>query len=341
MKKRIALYLLVTIIGFSIKAFSQTPDSLVLKNGQTLVGSFLGWRNDDVSFYIIDAGVITVDYQKVSMIQANSGKYRVETSVRKVFYGKLTCEKPGEFVFMENGNPVSIPFKYMEIITPYKKGGSTDAYIGLGYDYAQSNDFGLFNINGGLSHGSKRWVVQGGVNSSIVYTKADGLERNRDYGRLRADRIINPHWQYSIRYIYQRNRELGLAHRHLVGTGFILNAIRKPNFHLDLSSGLAGMVERTFDDQSYSRVEIPVLLNMTIYNLGSSNLSLNHKQTLFIGMGSNKRIRHDGELELNMQLTRKLSLSTYIYDNYDSAPVQKTGTDNLDFGWNTGLKLKF
>lgn len=341
MKKISALYLLVTMLGFSQKAFSQSPDSLVLKNGQTLVGSFLGWRNDDVSFYIANAGVITVDYQNVNMLQANSGKYRVETSVRKVFYDRLTCVKPGEFVFMENGNPVSVGFKYMEIITPYKKGGTMDGFIGVGYTYAQSNDFGLFTIDGGLSFNSKRWIVEGGINSSIVYTKADGLERNRDYGKLRADRIINPHWQFTTRYIYQRNRELGLARRHLVGAGFELNAIRKPNFHLNLTSGLAGMIESTFDDQNYSRVEIPVLLDVIVYNLGSSNLSLNHTQTLFIGTGSNKRIRHDGELRLNMKLTKKLSLTTYIYDNYDSAPVQKTGTDNLDFGWNSGLKLSF
>lgn len=339
MKKNLPLCLLVIVFGLTQKGFSQGPDSLQLKNGQTLVGAFLGWRHDDISFYVFDAGVLSIDYQKVSMLQGNSSKFRIETSVRKVFYDKLNCVKPGEFLFMDNGNPVSIPFKNMEIITPYKKGGSTDGYIGLGFNFSQSNDFGLFTLEGGLTINSKKWVIEGAGNSSMVYTKGNGLQGNREYSNLKADRIINPHWQLGLRYIYQRNKELGLAHRHLFGGGYELHAIRKPNFHVNIASGLAGSLESTYDNQDYSRVEIPILLDVTVYNLGGSNLSLSHTQFLFIGTGSNKRIRHDGELSLKMKLTRKLSLTTYLYDNYDSAPVQKTGTDKLDFGWNTGIRL--
>jgi Protein of unknown function, DUF481 len=341
MKQFLPLCFLMVILGLSKTSYSQDLDSLQLKNGQYLVGAFLKWMNDDVSFYISGAGVISVDQKNISLIKGNSSKFRVETATRKIFYDKLTSVNPGELVFMENGQPITVTFRDIEYITPYKKGGSTDGYLGLGYNYSQSNDFGLFTLTGGIEFSSKKWSIEGDINSNIVYTKADGFEHNRDEGNLDAFRKLSPNWQFTTKYIYQRNVELGLAYRHLVGTGFVYNAFMKPNFHMYISSGIAGTAERTLDGQDYSRFEIPVRLQVEIYKLGSSNLSLTHTQTLFIGTGSSKRIRHDGELNLSMRLTNKLSLTTYIYDNYDSAPVQKTGTDNLDFGWTTGLRYSF
>jgi hypothetical protein len=341
MKIFLSILLILGSLSISKNSFAQAPDSLQLRNGQYLVGAFLKWINDDISFYIDGAGVISIDQKNISLIKGNSSKFRIETATRKIYYDKISSVNPGEIFFMENGQPVAVTFRDIEYITPYKKGGSTDGYLGLGYNYSQSNDFGLFTLNGGIEIGSKKWRVQGDINSNIVYTKADGLEHKRDEGNLDAYRTLNPLWQFTTKYIYQRNVELGLAYRHLVGTGFVYNAFMKPNFHVYISSGIAGTAEKTLDGQDYSRFEIPVRLQVEIYKLGSSNISLNHTQTLFVGTGSNKRIRHDGELNLSMKLTKKLSLTTYIYDNYDSAPVQKTGTDNLDFGWTTGLRYSF
>ncbi len=341
MKQFLPLCLLVTILSLFNTSYSQDIDSLQLKNGQILTGSFIKWVNNDVTFYIGGAGAIDIDQNNISLIKGKSSKYRVETITRKIFYSKITSVNPGELVFTENGQPVTVAFKNIKYITPYEKGGAADGYIGLGYSHSQSNDFGLFNLDAGIEISSKKWWIEGGANSSIVYTKQDGFEHNREEGNLNAYLTLSPEWLFDSRYIYQRNVELGLAYRHAVATGFGIYAVMKPNFHLYLSTGIAVAAEKTLDRQSYNRLEIPLYLEAEVYNLGSSNLSLKHTQTLFVGVGSNKRIRHDGELNLSMRLTKKLSLTTYIYDNYDSAPVQKTGTDNLDFGWNTGVRYYF
>ena len=341
MNRFLTFCLIVIGLSFSKNTIAQSPDTLQLRSGQILLGAFLGWHNDDISFYIFDAGVVNVDRQKVSMLKANSSKYRIETSIRKIFYDHISCVKPGEFVFMENGNPITVDFKNIEIITPYKNGGSTEGHLGLGYNYSQSNDFGLFAIDGGISFTSQKWMIEGDAKSGVVYTKAKSLLRNRESAKFSGNRTLNAHWQFASRYVYQRNVELGLAYRHLLGAGFVYNLVMKPNFHMNLTSGFAVTTEKTYDDQKYNRYEIPILLDVNVYKLGSSNLSLKHTQSLFIGVGSNKRVRHDGELNLNMRLTKKLSFTTYLYDEYDSAPVQKTGTDQFDFGWNTGLRLGF
>ena len=339
MKNIFRLFLLFAGSIFFQKGFSQSPDTLQLKNGQTLVGVFLGWQYNEINFLVTDVGAVSVNYKKVSKLNGNLVKYRIETSTRKFFYEKLTCVNPEEFVFTENGNPVSVPFKSIHTISPYKKGGVFSGFFGIGYNYARSNDFGLITLDGGLNINSKKWLLESRAMSTIVHTKIDSWNRNREFGSLKTHRIINPLFQIGTRYIYQRNKELGLAYRHLIGGGFEFNALKKPNLLLNLSSGFAGTFEKTFDDQGYSRLEFPILVEFKIYNLGGSNFSLSHMQTVFISTGKNVRIRHDGELRLNFQITKKLSLSTYIYDNYDSAPIQKIGTTNFDYGWNMGLRL--
>jgi hypothetical protein len=339
MKISITFFLVITAICHSAKVYSQVSDSLQLKNGKALTGTFLGWKNDNISFYVYDAGIISVNYGKVSMLFASSAKYHIETFAGKIYYDTLICLKPDEFVLTKNGNTVTIPFNSIELISPYKKELIRKGFVGLGYNYAQSNDIGLFAADGGLTITSEKWGIDGTVNSNFIHTKANGMQRNRESGQLRADRFINARWQMVARYTYQRNKELGLAYRHLVGGGLLYKVIRRRNLHLNFSSGLAGTAESTFDNQSYGRFEIPFLLEVTVSQLGSSNLTLHHTQFLFIGTGANRRIRHDGELRLNMQLTKKVSLSTYVFNNYDSAPVQKIGTNKLDYGWNYGLKF--
>lgn len=341
MKNFINLVLLIAGIGFAENVYSQIHDSLQLKSGKILHGTFLGWSNNEISFQIYDAGIVKVNYSKISMLYANAAKYHIETFAGKIYYDTLTCIQPGSFIFAENGDTVTIPFKSIELITPFKKQLKRKGFIGLGYNYAQSNDIGLFAADGGLTITADKWVIDGTANSNFLHTRANGIERNRESAQLRADRILHARWQMGTRYIYQRNKELGLAYRHLIGSGFMYKAIRRRKLHLNFSSGLVGAAEGTFDNQKYGRFEIPFLLEVMLSQMGSSNLTLNHTQILFISTGPNRRIRHDGELRLNMQLTKKISLTTYIFNNYDSAPVQKSGTTKLDYGWNNGLRFAF
>ncbi len=302
-------------------------------------GVFLGWQNDVISFMIFDAGIVQVNYKKVNTLHCDSNKYRIETTTKKLFYEELTCLSPGEFQWMEDGNPISIPFKEIYKITPYKKSGTISGYVGFGYTYAKSNGFGLLSLDKGMTINTKSWSIEGVATNNLVHTADNSWDRNREFASIKTNRIVNPRWQLGTRYIYQRNKELGLAYRYLMAGGFESNIIKKSNFVLNLSSGLAFALEGTFDDQSYSRSEIPFLFEMVINNLGGSNISLNHTQILFMGLGNNGRIRHDGELRINLQLNKKLALTTYIFNNYDSAPIQKLGVGNLDYGWNTGLKI--
>ncbi|WP_439506741.1 DUF481 domain-containing protein [Sediminibacterium sp.] len=341
MKNRLYLYLLIVLISCSEKVSAEVSDSLEMENGKILVGEFLGWLNNEISFCIPDVGIVAIKYEKVRKLNANSNKYHIETYTGKIFYNKLICINPRDFLFIENGIPISIKFKEIEMISPLKKGVLTNGFIGLGYNYSKFTNYGLITIDGGVNFKTENWVFDIGANSMFIHKESNGLERIRESANIKIDHNVNARWQFATRYIYQRNKELGLAYRHLAGGGLLYKIIRRSILHLNFSTGIAAMAEGTFDNQNYNRYEIPFLLEVRLSRLGNSNMSLYHTQILFIGTGNNKRIRHDGELRLNLLFNKKLSLTTYIFNNYDSAPVQKIETNKLDYGWNTGLRYAF
>jgi hypothetical protein len=339
MKKLFNRLILLIMILMSMSSYAQMPDTLQLTNGQVLVGSLVSWQYDYISFYVFDAGVVSVKSTKVSILKGNLQQYRTETSTRKIFYGPITCNKSGEFTFLENGQSVIIPFKNIEIITPYKKEGSSSGFMAAGYNYAKSNGFGLITFDAGLNYTSKNFMLKGSGTSSVVQNNKT-LLRNRENLVFTGYRILNPRWQPAGQFLYQRNLELGLDSRYLAGVGMFYSAVMKPNCQLYIATGGMGSFEKTIDKQSYSSFEIPFIIHLEIYNLGNSDLSLSHKQSLYVGTSNNKRIRHDGELRLNYKMTDKISLTTYLYDNYDSDPVAALGR-NLDYGWSTGVRYGF
>jgi hypothetical protein len=319
---------------------AQIVDTLQLKNGQFLIGEFKGWNKNEISFDIADIDVVTIESKHIHSLHANQNKYRIETSTRKVYYSNLTCVQPGEFIVVHQDEIITIPFHQIQIITPYLTQGKTDGYVAIGYNFAKSNGFGLIALDTGFDFSTQKLLIKAEASSNIVHNQGEGFLRNREMAMMNTYKTINAHWQLGARNQYQRNTQLGLAYRHLMGLGMVHNTITSHHCQLYLFTGLAGMFESTLDKQRYERIEIPLHLNLELFQLGVKNLSLSHTQTLFIGTNTEKRYRHDASIRLSVDITGSFSFTSYFYYNYDSAPVLITA-GSYDYGWNSGIKYDF
>ena len=324
----------------SLESHAQLVDTLHLKNGQLLMGEFKGWNKNELTFDILDVDVVKIESKHIRSLHTSQNTYRIETSTRKVYYGKLICITDGEFTLIDNDETIAISFDEIQIITPYQKGGKTAGYIAVGYNFAKSNGFGLIALDAGFDFSTQKLLIIGKASSNVVHNQGEGLLRNRELITLNTYKTINAYWQYGARNLYQRNTELGLAYRHLLGFGVVNNTIISHNCQMYLFTGIAGMLESTLEKQTYNRLEIPIHLNLELFKLRLSNLSLSHMQTLYLGTSSENRIRHDAEIRLTMDISKSFSFTTYLYHNYDSAPVLITA-GTYDYGWNSGIKYKF
>jgi hypothetical protein len=64
--RKSVLLLLCILVFINKNANSQTPDSLTLNNGQTMMGMFYGWQKGVASFYMLDVGMVNVNMDKIS-----------------------------------------------------------------------------------------------------------------------------------------------------------------------------------------------------------------------------------------------------------------------------------
>jgi hypothetical protein len=336
MRKNVLL--LLCILVFTNKnANSQTPDSLTLNNGQTMMGMFYGWQKGVASFYMLDVGMVNVNMDKISSIIGNLKEYRVVTSDRKVYYGGLKAIED-RFVRVSSGDSlILIPYDNIVSIVPYNKKTIKPlaSYIAAGYSYSKSSNVGVLNLDLGFNYSLKHVNVYGVVNSMVTHDNKSYM-RNREYALVNSFVPLSPKWEIGSRFMYQRNRLLGLDARYLAAGGLEFDAIVKQKVQMYLFSGLVMTDESLTDNSHYNRLEVPFLLDLQLYSFSSSVFTITTTQIVYFGLFDENRIRHDGELKLNCKINNKLSINTYLYDNYDSSV--KPSNQNIDYGWVVGLR---
>ena len=313
-------------------------DSLSLTNGQVLMGTLNSWQKGYVSFDIKDAGVVSIQMDKIIALTCNKKLCKIITSSRKNYSGKIRSTEQGLIGISYDDTLIQVSISNIVSIVPYEisKLKPFSGFLSLGYSYSKSSAVGVINIDGNLAYSTRKYNMNLSINS--MATKTDGIYyRNRDNASINIFKPINPKWEYGGRLIYQKNRQLELNARYLASGGILFDAIVKKNIELYLFSGIVTAQEYTTDGKNYNRIEIPLLLKIDIYRFNKNKIIISTMQTIYYGITSQNRIRHDGELRILYKLNDKISLTSYVYDNYDSAPVV-TSSDNNDYGWVLGIR---
>lgn len=326
--------------SLAIEAAAIPSDTLVMNNGQVLIGTFKTWERGKICFDVTDAGKLFINDDQVRSFTGKQKKFRVETASRQVAYGMISAKDSGYIAVTDSATVVlrmadvvdALPYK-TSLLQPY------DAYIAAGYNYSRSNQVGTINLDAGIQYITTRYTINGTATSALTHNSS-GLFRNRDNLVLHIFKMVNnPRWLFGARILYQRNRQQQLEARYLAGAGMIYNALFANNRQLYLFSGLVLAHEKGTDATTQTRMEIPLLANLQLYRFREPEMSLTTSQTVYLGGSGFNRIRHDGELRLSWNITDQFSLTTYVYDNYDSRPLAFLGK-NLDFGWMFGIKFE-
>ncbi|MFM7709278.1 MAG: DUF481 domain-containing protein [Ferruginibacter sp.] len=333
------ILILALFIFTKDKVNGQVPDSLILKNNQILTGMFLSWQKGFVNFYVLDVGLVNIKIEKIKAVVGNLKEYRIVTEGGQVYYGEMKSNHDYTLTII-NDTTNNILFTKIVSIIPFnsKSIKPMSSYIAVGYNYSKSNDIGLINGDFGLMYSFRKLNITGSYNTMVTHNNKS-FSRNREYAITDAFIPITNRWQIGSRVIYQRNRQLGLESRYLIAGGIEYDAIIEQKKQLYFITGIVRSEESTINDLSKSHWEIPFFINLQLYKFNNPNFSLYTTQIVYFETGGDKRIRHDGELRMSYKLNKKTSLSTYVYDNYDSSV--KPQINNFDYGWVFGLRVDF
>jgi putative salt-induced outer membrane protein YdiY len=169
--------------------------------------------------------------------------------------------------------------------------------------------------------------------------------RTEDHNSSRAElgvtytRFLKNRWFWKASGGFERNQELGLDLRTLVGGTVGKYFVQTPTVRFELNAGLAGNQENNTDDTTSTSVEGLIRSSLDIFKLSIPSTRLSANVNIFPGITESGRLRVNTNISLRNEIVRDLFWDLTFYSTYDNRPVQ--GAENEDYGIVTSIGASF
>jgi hypothetical protein len=331
------------ICCLSTKSFCQEKDSIILYNGQVLIGEVQGASLGTMSIDDIDMKIQNIKLYKIRILKIQH-RFKIETVDKKFYYGTLkTTDKEGwvNIHTIEGGNiEIHITKIYHLISLDKDILKRLNGTISAGLSFTKSSDIGQVNFSANVQFATKHVGYMLAV-SSIGSIDSGRYSRDNENVQLYASYDLTTVWYIAGVAQYQRNLELNIARRFLgmVGPGYKI--FIEKNYRLLANTGMSFSQEKSTEGvESGILYEIPVMFQFNYYKGHNPDIQISSTQAVYFSLSQAGRIRYDGNTSFSWQLIRYFYLNINPYSNYDSKPPAGSGS-NFDYGIVVGLSYKF
>lgn len=329
------------IVRQEVPVLRPQHDTLWLKNGQFLFGEF---KSLDVGIITFDAEVIddvSLKHYEVATIRATSKIYRMKTLSNGELHGWILPGDTGYVRIYDLLDTTVVSFEELVYLTSFE-GDFLKRWGGMfsaGYSFTKSSNITRWNMDASINYRGEEFDFDAAA-SSIITGEGDSLAREREEASVSMNYYFSDHWSIYGALTYQRNQTLGLKYRFQEGPGIVFTRYLTNQIRFGSGSGAVVNQEQSFEGARLNSVEIPILMSFTFYRYRNPKISLVVDQSVYFGVTTQGRFRHDGEIRLNWEIISDLSLQLKLYDSYDNQSPQ-TGGALLDYGIVTGVSYEF
>ena len=340
---RWTIFFSTVIWSLTIECYAQTKDTIMLYNGQVLVGEIKGCKLGELTIDDDDIGVLEVKQYKITVIKSYR-RLKIETNEKIFYFGVLgQSSKPGFVVLkLEDGHEMELEIGEIASITVLRKKfiSQLDGTLSAGFSYAKSSNLGQLNISSVTKYETKsfQYLLDVDLLGSIDSSK---FSRDReDAGFVMSYTFNRSSWIAAAGIGYQRNLELSLARRYQQFFGGGNKLFLEKYWQLVALSGITLNQEKnTSGVSSGTLYEVPVIFRFDYYRYSHPNIQVTCGQSIFFGLTQKGRFRYDGFLNFSCQVIHHFYLTINPYANYDNEPSQ--GSSHFDFGTAISLSYRY
>jgi hypothetical protein len=331
MPMRYLIYVFFTLLVCNACA----QDTLYLNSGSVLAGKFKTADLGTVSFDIKDAGIVSIQLEKIKTIHVESKLLKVETMFKQTLIGYLHYHNnPGMVWFYSYTDTIPLFLTTVVSAVAFDKSflNAINAYVGAGYSYTRSSDVGRLNLDARLNYTLQK--IDANFVTSFIATQENSntFVRDRENISLTGNYYYTNMWFNQASLNYQRNLQLGLIRRTQQGISIGNRFFTRTNMQAKFLVGYAINQETNTEGfNSGTLSEIPISLLYNFYRFDKPKFILSISEIGYVGINQSGRIRQDGDMKLTWKFWGDFSLTANIYHNYDSRPPV-TGKPNLDYG---------
>lgn len=336
------------LAGFGAPALAQLDDSgeytdrIRLKNGDIITGNLKELDRGKLRFKTQTMDTVFINWVDIESI--DSDKYlRIARTDGSFNYGVIKkSDLTDGVIVQDHGQEVEVPILSVSTIQPIRVQESfwhqLEGDVSTGIDYKKATDILLVNLSSNLRFRQEKYELAFGANWNET-------TRNGDNNSSRADlsgtytRFLRNRWFWKASGGFERNQELGIDLRALVGGTVGKYLVQRPTLRFELNAGLAGNQENRTDNTTATSVEGLIRSSLDIFKLDIPITRLSANINIFPGITESGRLRVNADITLRNEIIRSLFWDLSFYSTYDNQPAQ--GAEQEDFGIVTAIGASF
>ncbi len=328
------------ILGTTVSG--QDKDSIILYNGQILIGAVQQANLGSISIDDIDLKIVSIKMFKIRRLVIRE-RFKIETIDKKIYYGDLkTTDKEGWVnIHTVDGADVELHITHIYMLISQETNffKRLNGNVSAGMSFTKSSNIGQLNFSANLQYSTKLIGYQLSA-STIGSIDSTGYSRDNENLTLLTTFDLSSTWFLAASAQYQRNLELAIAHRYLVMGGAGNKLFIKKTWRLLGITGISVSEEKSTEGVSSNLLyEIPVSLLFNFYKFHSPDIQISSYQTVYFSLSQAGRVRYEGNTNFSWQLIRYFYLNINPYINFDNQPPG--GGSTFDYGIVVGLSYKF
>ena len=331
-------YLLIAISFFSAAfAFSQN-DSLILVNGDVIIGEL---KN-------MDRGVVTIetDYSDSDFKIEWDGikemytttSYLITTSDGDRFNGIIESSGDKKVkISLDDGGSRELSLMDIVYLKSVDKGfwDKIDAFVDIGFDMTKANNIMTFSTRSGIEYMAPVWSL--GLNFNTNFTTQDDVDDvQRTDGGLMFKYFLPKSFYIPVSVTYLRSSELNLKSRWTPSAGVGYYIFQTNRLYWGVDAGGAFTLENYVPDSITDMQSFEGFFgtDLNLFDIGDFSLSTTARA--FPSFTESGRWRFDFNLDTKYDLPLEFYIKLGLSLNYDSRPPSGSDLDYVlytGFGW--------
>jgi len=310
----------------------QKADTVVLRNGDRVVGEIKSLDRDVLSYKTDDMGTVTIKWDKILRI-ASPRYFEVESTSGDRYYGALRAgPEPRQVIVEVSTFSDTLNAAELVRITPIGQGffERLDGNISFGFTFQRANQIRSLSLEGNVKH-----RTQNRLTSLRFSTYFQGEESAEPTSRNTI--AVNPQRFLSHRYVLggtgqlEQNQELDLDLRVLVsfGGGRFLTQTNRAT--LLATGGVAFTNEQFVGSEATTNLEAVLGVAWEFYRRDTPKSEIQTTLQVYPNLTDLGRVRTDFQASVSHEFVKDFTTGFTLFDQLDNRPPSGTGASH-DFG---------
>ena len=319
-------------------------DQVFLRNGDRITCDIKELQRGKLRLKTDTMDTVYVDWDDVDRLITDKVMQVERIDGSRVLGSLSEGLEPGDVLVSGTGDPVLLPnddvVRIVRIKIDEEFFDRLDGSISLGFNYTQSSRVARTHVAGDVRYRREKYEITSSLS-------VNSTAQSADEDRLRAElqgayrRKLPDRWFWTVLGSFERNDELGIDLRSLIGGGFGRFVVQSNRINWSFTGGIAGAAEDRRGESGELNFEGLLATDFDLFQFETPKIDVTAGLRLFPSFSDWGRVRTNLDIKLRQELfVKDFFWDLSFYETYDSRPPEGAAAKN-DYGIVTSLGYSF